>query len=61
MNYRIASNGFRYGDGAALLSRLMQIAGPDVESLSGLIERSPTFETLAQVARLVTNVAVVDP
>jgi len=51
-----ARNGFRNGDGAALLDRLMQIAGLDVESLSRLIERSPTFGTLAQVARQVSNV-----
>ncbi len=51
-----ARNGCARGDGAALLSRLMQIAGLDVESLSRLIEASPTLGTLAQVARRVSNV-----
>jgi len=39
----------------------MQIAGLDVESLSRLISRSPTLGTLAQVARQVANVTVLDP
>lgn len=56
-----ARNGFRPHDGAALLNRLMQIAGLDVESLSRLISRSPTLGTLAQVARQVANVTVLDP
>jgi len=56
-----ARNGFRPYDGAALLNRLMQIAGLDVESLSRLIFRSPTLGTLAQVARQVANVTVLDP
>lgn len=50
-----ARNGFRTSDGAALLNRLMHIAGLDVESLSRLIERSPTLGTLTQVARQVSN------
>lgn len=56
-----ARNGFRHHDGAALLNRLLQIAGLDVESLSRLIFRSPTLGTLAQVARQVANVTVLDP
>ena len=56
-----ARNSFRPHDGAALLNRLMQIAGLDVESLSRLISRSPTLGTLAQVARQVANVSVLDP
>jgi len=56
-----ARDGFKKGDGDALLHRLMEIAGIDVASLSRLIERSPTFGTLAQVARMVTNLSVLDP
>lgn len=51
-----ARTGFARGDGGALLARLMQIAGLDVESLSRLIEGSPTLGTLAHVARQVSNV-----
>lgn len=49
------------GDGAAFLRRLMEIAGLDVESLSRLIQRSPTLGTLAQVARHVASVSTLDP
>lgn len=49
-------NGLKKGDGAALLDRLMEIAGIDIDSLARLIARSPTYSTLAQVARLVSNV-----
>ena len=49
-------NGLKKGDGAALLDRLMEIAGIDIDSLARLIARSPTYGTLAQVARLVSNV-----
>ncbi|GAB3195270.1 hypothetical protein GCM10027062_01880 [Nocardioides hungaricus] len=51
-----AREGFRKDDGEALLNRLMEIAGIDVESLTRLIARSPTYSSLAQVARLVRNV-----
>lgn len=49
-------NGFKKGDGAALLDRLMEIAGIDVDSLTRLIASSPTYSALAEVARLVGNV-----
>ena len=48
-----ARDGCKKGDGDALLHRLMEIAGIDVDSLIRLIERSPTYETLAAVARRV--------
>ena len=54
-------NGFRKGDGAALLHRLMEIAGIDADSLARLLARSPSYATLAQVARQVANVTVHDP
>lgn len=54
-------NGLAKGDGAALLDRLMEIAGIDIDSLTRFIARSPTYSSLAQVARLVRNVdAAVD-
>ena len=53
-------NGFRKGDGAALLHRLMEIAGIDADSLARLLARSPSYGTLAQVARQVANVTVLD-
>ena len=56
-----ARNGFRSGDGGALLNRLLQIAGLDVESLARLIARSPTLGTLAQVAKQVAHMTVLDP
>jgi len=49
-------NGFRKADGRALLDRLMEIAGIDVESLSRLLAASPTYNSLAQVARVVANI-----
>lgn len=49
-------NGLTQGDGATLLNRLMESAGIDIESLTRLIARSPTYSSLAQVARLVRNV-----
>jgi predicted nucleotidyltransferase/predicted transcriptional regulator of viral defense system len=54
-------NGFRKGDGAALLHRLMEIAGIDADSLARLLARSPSYRTLAQIARQVANVTVHDP
>ena len=50
-----AREGFRKDDRDALLNRLMEIAGIDIESLTRLISRSPTCRSLAQVARLVSN------
>ena len=52
-----ARDGFKTGDGDALLHRLMEIAGIDVNSLIQLIERSPTYESLAAVARRVVMTA----
>jgi predicted transcriptional regulator of viral defense system len=49
-------NGFPKGDGAALLNRLMEIAGIDADSLARLLARSPSYRTLAQVAQQVANV-----
>lgn len=49
-------NGLKKGDGAALLNWLMEIAGLDIDSLTRLIARSPTYSSLAHVARLVNNV-----
>jgi predicted nucleotidyltransferase len=54
-------NGFRKADGAALLHRLMEIAGIDADSLARLLARSPSYRTLAQIARQVANVTVHDP
>jgi predicted nucleotidyltransferase/predicted transcriptional regulator of viral defense system len=51
-----AREGFKKDDGDALLNRLTESAGIDVESLTRLIARSPTYSSLAQVARLVRNV-----
>ncbi len=48
-------NGFRKGDGAALLNRLMEIAGIDADSLARLLARSPSYATLAHVAQQVAN------
>jgi predicted nucleotidyltransferase/predicted transcriptional regulator of viral defense system len=48
-------NGLKMEDGAALLNRVMQIAGIDIDSLTRLIVRSPTYSSLAHVARLVRN------
>lgn len=56
-----AREGFKKGDGAALLHRLMEIAGTDADSLARLLARSPSYGTLAQVARQVANVTVHDP
>lgn len=49
-------NGFRKGDGRALLDRLMEIAGIDVASLARQLTALPTYNTLAQLARLVANI-----
>jgi predicted nucleotidyltransferase len=51
-----ARAGFKKDDGDALVNRLMEIAGIDIESLMRLIARSPTYSSLAQVARIVTSV-----
>lgn len=51
-----AREGFKKHDGDALVHRLMESAGIDIESLTRLIARSPTYSSLAQVARLVRNV-----
>lgn len=48
--------GFKKGDGAAMLDRLMEIAGVDANSLARRLEASPTYGTLAAVARTVINV-----
>ena len=56
-----ARDGFGGGDGASLLKRLLQIAGIDADSLARLLARSPSYGTLAEVARQVANVAVHDP
>lgn len=50
-------NGFRKDDGRALLDRLMEIAGIDVDSLARLLTKSPTYNTLARLARQVTHIA----
>ncbi|MFV0462502.1 MAG: nucleotidyltransferase domain-containing protein [Nostocoides sp.] len=49
-------NGLEKDDGAALLDRLMEIAGIDVDSLTRLIASSPTYSALAEVASLVGNI-----
>lgn len=49
-------NGFRKGDGAGLLRRLMVLAGLDVDSLARILARSPTYGSLAEVAKLIGNV-----
>ena len=49
-------NGLKQGDGAALMDRLMESAGIDIESLTRFIARSPTYSSLAQVASLVSNI-----
>ena len=51
-----ARNGFRVGDSAALLNRLMQIAGLDVDSLARVLARSTSYASLADVANLVGSV-----
>src|SRR5680860_1556025 len=51
-----ARDGFKKGDGDALLNRLMGIAGIDVASLARQLAASPTYNTLAQLARLVANI-----
>lgn len=51
-----ARHGFDKDDGAALLARLLQLAGLDVDSLARQIASSPTLGTLAEVARQVANV-----
>lgn len=53
-----ARAGFKKDDGDALMNRLMEKAGIDIDSLTRLIARSPTYSSLAQVARLVRNVDV---
>ncbi len=51
-----ARNGFRRGDGAGLLRRLMELAGLDVDSLARVLAESPTYGSLAEVAKLIGNV-----
>ncbi len=51
-----ALNRFRKGDGAGLLRRLMELAGLDVDSLARVLARSPTYGSLAEVAKLIGNV-----
>lgn len=51
-----ARRGFKKDDGDALLNRLMEIAGIDIDSLTRLIASSPTYSSLAQVAKLVSNI-----
>lgn len=51
-----ARNGFRKSDGAGLLRHLMELAGLDVDSLARVLARSPTYGSLAEVAKLVGNV-----
>lgn len=51
-----ARNGLRKGDGAGLLRHLMELAGLDVDSLARVLARSPTYSTLAEVAKLIGNV-----
>lgn len=50
-------NGFRKDDGRALLDRLMEIAGIDAGSLERQLSASPTYNTLARLARQVVNIA----
>jgi predicted transcriptional regulator of viral defense system len=51
-----ARNGLQRGDGEGLLQRLLESAGVDPESLARRIATSPTYATLAEVARKVENV-----
>lgn len=51
-----AREGFQKDDSDALLNRLMEIAGIDIDSLTRLIASSPTYSSLAQVAKLVSNI-----
>jgi len=51
-----ARNGFHKGDGAGLLRHLMELAGLDVETLARVLTRSPTYGSLAEVAKLIGNV-----
>ena len=51
-----ARDGFKQGDGDALLDRLMEVAGIDVASLTRTLARSSTYETLSQVAMLAASV-----
>lgn len=44
------------GDGDALLRRLMELAGLDVQSLARALARSSTHGTLSEVAKMVENV-----
>lgn len=50
-------HGLRNGDGESLLRQLLESAGLDAESLARRIASSPTYATLAEVARKVENVA----
>ncbi|MFD7075775.1 type IV toxin-antitoxin system AbiEi family antitoxin domain-containing protein [Nocardioides sp. NPDC057577] len=52
-----ARNGLRSGDGEGLLQRLLESAGVDADSLARQIAASPTYATVAEVARKVENVA----
>lgn len=49
-------HGFRKGDGAGLLQRLMELAGLDVDSLTRVLARSPTYGSLSEVAKVVERV-----
>lgn len=51
-----ARNGIRSGDGSELLQRLLKSAGLDPGSLARRLANSPTYATLAEVARKVENV-----
>jgi predicted transcriptional regulator of viral defense system len=51
-----ARNGIRSGDGNGLLERLLTSAGLDPDSLARRLATSPTYATLAEVARKVENV-----
>ena len=51
-----ARNGFGRSDGAGLLRSLMELAGLDVDSLARVLARSPTYGSLAEVAKLIGNV-----
>ncbi len=47
--------GFKTGDGAAMLHRLTEIAGIDKQGLTRRLEQSPSYSTLAEVARQVVT------
>lgn len=51
-----ARHGLRRGDGAGLLSRLMELAGLDVDTLARALSQSTNYRSLAEVAKAVRNV-----